>query len=202
MQYIDLSVVLNEQTPLYPGDPATKLTPSLTLQADGSNDHYLSIDTHTGTHIDAPFHKLADGKTLDEFPLTAFIGRGRLINVRDKPITLESVQAAAIAAGDIVFFYTGMADHYYEPAYYTDFPAFPKEVADYLVELGIKMMGVDMCGVDHEGSVIHETFLKKEVLIIENLTNLGALEGKDFTVYALPIKLQVDGAPARVIAQV
>lgn len=66
----------------------------------------------------------------------------------------------------------------------------------------MKLVGVDTCSVDHEEFVAHRALLGNDVLIIENLTNLSALEGKEFTIYALPIKLQIDGAPARVIAQI
>jgi kynurenine formamidase len=62
---VDLSVVLNEQTPVYPGDPATSIKPSGVLAKDGFCDHYVSLGTHVGTHIYAPMHLLEGGKSLD-----------------------------------------------------------------------------------------------------------------------------------------
>lgn len=202
MAIIDLSVVLNEKTPFYPGDPATTIKPAAMLNHDGYTDHYISVGTHVGTHVDAPIHMLEDGKSLDQMPIDQFVGHGRYIKVQDKKFSLADVESADIKAGDIVLFHTGMSDVYFGPAYYDAYPAIPEDVANYLVKKKVKMVGVDMCSVDHEPFSVHKILLSAEVLIIENLTNLGALAGKDFTVYALPLKLQVDGAPARVIAEV
>lgn len=67
---IDLSVPVNEKTPVYPGDPATKIDPAGVLAKDGYNDHYISLGTHVGTHIDAPLHMLEGGQSLDKFLLS------------------------------------------------------------------------------------------------------------------------------------
>jgi hypothetical protein len=78
-----------------------------------------------------------------------------------------------------------------------------QEVAKYLVDAKVKMVGVDTCSVDNQdGFPIHKILLAGKVLIIENLTNLNQLTGKDFKVYALPLNLQIDGSPARVIAEI
>lgn len=201
MKYIDLSVALNEQTPVYPGDPLTKIQPAGVLAKDGFNDHYVSLGTHVGTHVDAPFHMIADGQTLDQFSGNHFIGRGVYIKIDNNKFDLTQVQHIDIQEGDIVLFHTGFSDIYGQPEYF-DYPAIPEDLANYLVEKKIKMVGVDMASPDHEPYNIHKIFLGAGVLIIENLTNLAELAGKEFVVYALPIKLQLDGAPARVIAQI
>ncbi len=199
--YIDLSVTLNQQTPVYPGDPAIKIEPAGVIEHDGWNDHVISVNTHVGTHIDAPLHMIAGGKSLDQVPIEQFVGRGCLVEA-DKGFTLKSVQQAHIQAGDIVLFRTGMSEHYHEPVYFETYPVMSEEIAHYLVEQKVKMVGVDMGSVDNaDGFPIHKILLEGNVLIIENLTNLSQLTGKEFTVYALPIKLDIDGAPARVIAQ-
>jgi len=64
------------------------------------------------------------------------------------------------------------------------------------------MVGLDMCSPDRPPFPVHKILLGGEILIIENLTNMEALEGKNFTIYAFPIKLQIDGAPVRVVAEV
>lgn len=76
---IDLSVPINEQTPVYPGDPAVKIAPAGNLERDGYCDHLISLGTHVGTHIDAPAHMVAGGKTLNQIPLDHFIGKGKYI---------------------------------------------------------------------------------------------------------------------------
>lgn len=199
--YVDLSVPLNEQTPIYPGDPATKIRPAGILAKDGYNDHYISIGTHVGTHIDAPLHMLESGLSLDRFSVEQFVGNGRLVEVTGSDF--EVVKQADIQAGDIVLFRTGMSDKYHEAVYFEEYPAMSDEIANYLVSKKVKMVGVDACSVDNkDGFPIHKILLGGNVLIIENLTNLSQLAGKNFRVYALPINLQIDGAPARVIAEV
>lgn len=200
MTFIDLSVPLTEKTPVYPGDPVTKIEQAGVLETSGYEDHYVSVGTHVGTHIDAPAHMIKGGKTLNQVELDRFIGRGVYIKV-DKEITLDKVKTVDIGDGDIVLFHTGMSDVYHQKEYYDNYPAISETVANYLVSKRVKMVGVDMCSVDHEPFPVHKIFLGNGALIIENLTNLSQLDGKKFKVYALPISLQIDGAPARVIAE-
>lgn len=200
--YIDLSVPLTEETKIYPGDPPIKIKPVGVLEKDGFNDSYLCLGSHAGTHIDAPYHMVEGGRGLGQMPVEAFIGRGCYIRIADKTFDVRDLEQANIQAGDIVLFHTGMGELYDNDSYLTDYPAIPEDVARYLVEKKVKMVGVDMCSVDHEVFAAHRTLLGGEVLIIENLTNLEQLAGKEFTVYALPINLQTDGAPARVIAEI
>lgn len=200
MKFIDLSVPLNENTPVYPGDPKTKINSGGLLEKDGYEDHYVCVGTHVGTHIDAPSHMLAGGKSLDQFSISSFTGRGVCIKV-DKSFNIDGVKKATLKKGDVVLFNTGMSSVYYRPEYYDKYPAMPEELATYLVKAGVKLVGVDMCSPDYEPFPIHKIFLRNGVLIIENLTNLSALAGKKFTVYAFPIKLELDGVPVRVVAQ-
>ena len=201
MKLIDLSVPINKETPVYPGDPVTKIEPAGVLKEDGYEDHYVCMGTHVGTHVDAPRHMLEGAKGLEQIPVEKFSGRGVYIKT-DKNFDLEVVKQASIQEGDIVLLHTGMSDVYHEVDYYENYSALTEEIANYLVEKKVKMVGVDMCSVDHEPFPIHQILLGNDVLIIENLTNLGALEGKNFKIYAFPIKLEIDGAPARVVAEV
>lgn len=200
--FIDLTVTLNAQTPVYPGDPPTAIEPAGVLERDGWNDVRVSFGTHIGTHVDAPFHMLADGKKLDEIPVEQFIGRGRMVEVKE-PLTLESLEQADVQEGDIVLFRTGMSERYHKPIYFEDYPIMSEEIARWLVERKVKMVGVDACSVANQDDFpIHKILLAGDVFIAENLTDLGKLTGKDFKVYALPIKLDGDGAPARVVAEI
>jgi arylformamidase len=201
MKYVDLSVAINEDTPIYPGDPKTSIKPAGVLDKDGYCDHYLSIGTHVGTHVDAPMHMIAGGKSLDQIPVDQFIGRGVYVDVTDG--NFDSVKSADIQEGDIVLLHTGMSTKYHKPVYFDDYPAMSDEIANYLVQKKIKMIGVDTCSVDNkDGFPVHKILLGGDVLIIENLTNLEQLMGKRFRLFALPINLQIDGAPARVIAEI
>lgn len=198
---IDLSVPINEQTPVYPGDPTTKIVPAGDISKDGFCDHYVSMGTHVGTHIDAPMHMIKGGKSLDQVSVDQFVGHGKLVKVNGSDF--DAVRHADIQEGDIVLFRTDTSDKYYDSAYFDNYPAMSEDVAKYLVEAKVKMVGVDTCSVDNQdGFPIHKILLSGDVLIIENLTSLNQLAGKEFKVYALPLKLQVDGSPARVVAEV
>ncbi len=142
-----------------------------------------------------------DEKNLDQISIEKFTGRGVYVKVENKTFSLEILKQADIRKGDIVLFHTGMSDRLFESDYYKSYPQVSVEIAQYLVEKKVKMMGVDMGGVDHDFS-IHKLLLKSEVLIIENMTNLGELEGKEFKVYAFPIKFQLDASPVRVVAEI
>lgn len=196
---IDLSVSLNEQTPVYPGDPKTKIVPSGILEKDGYHDHYLSIGTHVGTHIDAPSHMLQNGKTLDQFPIEHFSGRGVYIDCKNG-FDMEIIKTTDIQGGDIVILHTGKSDIYGHEEYFENYPQIPDDVALYLTEKKVKIVGMDMCSPDHAPFSIHKIFLAKDILIIENLTNLAVLQKKQFVVYAFPLKLAIDASPVRVVA--
>ena len=201
MKLVDLSVPVNKQTPIYPGDPKTEIKPNGIMETDGYEDHFVCMGTHVGTHVDAPRHMIKGGRSLDQIPAGNFAGRGLVIDVRDG-FSLEKVKKSDVRKGDIVLFYTGMATKYHESAYYDSYPAITEQIARYLIQKEVKMAGVDMCSVDHEPFPVHRILLKEQVLIIENLTNLEELIGKEFKIYAFPIKLQIDGAPARVMAEI
>lgn len=195
MKYIDLTQPLTTKTPVYPGDPKTKISPSAVFDKDGYNDHFVCVGTHVGTHIDAPLHMLDGGKTLDQFPIEHFIGRGVLI-------VDHNIKAADIQMNDIVLFHTGFSKNYNDQKYFEEYPVLTEDVANYLVSKKVKMIGVDTCSPDKSPFNIHKILLKNDILIIENLTNLDQLVSKKFMVFALPIKLQLDAAQARVVAQI
>lgn len=200
---IDLSVRLNEDTPVFPGDPKLEIKTAGTFETEGYLGHGLQMGTHAGTHIDAPAHMIEGAKTLDKFPVETFVGRGRYVLVKDNLFSLEAVQAADIQEGDIVLFNTEMSYISHDPSYFTDYPVMSEAIASYLVERKVKMVGLDTCSADKDPSFpVHSILLGHDILIIENLTNLEQLSGMEATITALPIKLDLDGAPARVIAEV
>jgi arylformamidase len=200
MKLIDLSILINENTPLYPGDKKPKFEPTGDLEKDGFQAHYISFNNHIGTHIDAPSHMFAGGRNLEQMSLKSFAGNGVYIRV-DKGYDLEKIKKVSIQRGDIVLFHTGMSDRLHEADYYKKYPGVPEDVAHYLVAKKVKMVGVDTGGIDHDLSV-HKVLLQNEILIIENLTNLAVLAAKQFKVYAFPLKLQLDASPVRVVAEI
>lgn len=200
--FIDLSVKLNESTPAYPGDPKIDIKETGKLDAQGYCGHRVTLGTHTGTHIDAPSHMVEGGKNLGHFSLETFIGNAKCIDVTTG-YSIDKCSELELGEGDIVLLLSGMSKRYYEPEYFTDYPVMTNEFADYLVDKKVKMVGLDTCSADKVGGFpIHKKLLGEDILIIENLTNLEHLPQKGFTLFALPLSLNLDGAPARVIARI
>jgi len=199
---IDLSVRLDDRTPAYPGDPKINIKQTESVDIKGYCGHQVTVGTHTGTHIDAPSHMIEGGKCLGDFGVDVFVGSAKCIDVT-AGYSIEDCKDANIEEGDIVLLKSGMSAHYYKPEYFLNYPVMTREFADYLVAQKVKMVGLDTCSADNaEGFPIHIKLLGNEILIIENLTNLDSLPVQGFTLYALPINLNLDGAPARVIARV
>lgn len=195
---IDISVQLDDRTPAYPGDPKIEIVRNGTFESDGCVGHSVTLGTHTGTHIDAPAHMIEGSKTLGDVSLECFIGKGKLV----EGFSIEAIDTAGVEPGDIVLFYTTASLRYYGPSYFVDYPVMSDDVAAHLIKKEVKLVGLDTCSADNEpGFPVHKRLLGAGIPIIENLTNLIELRGKNFHVYALPLKLNLDGAPARVVAE-
>ena len=200
---IDLSMPVNEQTIVFPGDAKPIFEQAGTLETVGFVDHVIHINNHLGTHIDAPDHMLKKGGLLSEYPADRFVSQSTCIDARGKALlTADLLSGIELKQGMAVLFYTGAGDNYTKQTYATDYPRIDPSLATLLVESGIKMVGVDMISFDHdEPYPIHKALLGKDVLLIENLINLKSVAGKQFRLYALPLKLDLQAAPARVLAE-
>lgn len=204
MQYIDLTHTFDEKLPVYPGDLEPELTQSASLESDGYNEYTLKTGLHVGTHMDAPLHMIEGGKRLSEYPAEHLIGPGYLIDARGKTkIDVELFEQTHSLKHSIVLVMTGFNQYYREPRYYEAFPEFTLNFAQKLIDLGVKIVGSDTPSPDREPFAVHKLLLAKDILIIENLTNLELLvDTPNFEVIALPMKLRSEAAPVRVIAQV
>jgi len=205
MKIIDLTHTFTEDMPVYPGDPKSSLQQVAHLEKDTYNDFKLETFMHVGTHMDAPFHMIEGGKKIDEIAPEKFIGSGVLINVQGKKeISVESVKNKKIGEDSVVLLYTGRARFYRSDEYYNDLPFLTEDFAREMVNLKVRMLGMDMLGPDLDSPwPTHKILLGNEILIFENLTNLDQLLNiEKFEVIALPPKLKTDAAPVRVVALV
>jgi len=200
VRYIDLTQSFGPNTPVFPGDPPVKFK----LVSASPQVTEIVFSTHSGTHMDAPAHFFPGGKKLSEFGMEDFSGRGVLLDARGKKeIGKEILAGAQINPGDIVLVFTGWQAKYGSNEYFEDCPLVSGELAKEFVRLQIKILGMDSPSPDQEPFLIHKTLLEKEILILENLCNLEDLLGiKNFEITALPIKLEADGAPVRVVAKI
>jgi arylformamidase len=201
MPYVfDLTMPINEETPTYTGDPEQEIEKVATVGEDGYAVKRLSFPSHFSTHFDAPSHMIAGGKSLDEYPVGKFVGDAVVVDVRGQEL-IDS--AGGVSGVDMVFFRTGRSQRAYEEDYHDDVPVLTEDTAEELAKSGVDVVGIDSPSPDTEPFPVHDTLLSNDVLILENLVNLGAVQGKVFRCYALPLPVDdADGAPCRVVGVV
>jgi kynurenine formamidase len=204
MNYIDLTHIFKGKMPVYPGDSAPELIKVASVEKDGVASYALKTSMHVGTHMDAPAHMIEGGKYLHEYPAEKFFGRGVIIDSRGRSSADADLLADdKIQAGDIVIVNFGWAQKFNEDDYYKKYPELTQSFAQRLVDLGVSIVGTDTPSPDRAPYKIHKILLSHDILIIENLTNLEALIGKNnFEIIALPTKFAAEAAPCRVVAKI
>lgn len=202
--YLDLTHSFNENMPVFPGDPAPELVKIADVRRDGFLDHKISSSMHIGTHMDAPAHLVEGGKYLSDFAPEKFFGRGVIIDARGKSAAgVDLLDKAVIKPNDIVLVCFGWSSEFYKDQYYLNYPEISEQLAGKLSMMGINAVGMDTPSPDRAPYNAHKILFAKDILIIENLTNLEALlHHKNFEVTALPVKFKTDSAPCRVVAKV
>ena len=205
---IDLTHTLHKDIIVFPGTPQPRFQQIASIPFDGFNEKLISFASHTGTHMDAPNHILADTKTLDIINPEQFLGKARVIDsTSSTTIDTKLIEnyIKLIDNSDFVLFYTGWEKLWGSEEYLKNFPTLTEEAANRLAKLNLKGIGLDTISVDPVDSQelpIHKILLSSGLLIIENLTNLSQLP-RDRTVdfIALPLKIkEADGSPIRAIA--
>ncbi len=200
---IDLTHTLVSGMPVYPGDTSPEVIQSAAAEKDGFTHFDVKTGVHAGTHMDGPAHMVVGGRKLCDFPPERFIASAKLL---DKPgameIGLSDVQSINLNPGDTLIIRTGFSEKFNEADYFTAYPVLTEDAARYLVEKRIGILGIDWPSPDREPFAVHKILLGAEILIIENLTNLAALgNAANFTLHALPMRIDADSAPVRVIAE-
>ncbi len=162
------------------------------------------MGVHTGTHMDAPRHFIEDAPTIDRMPLDATVGPARVIQIRDhKCIGRDELEEHAIKAHERVLFKTANSDRLWnKDEFDEDFIFIDETGAEYLVECGVRLVGVDYLSVGgfREDAVeTHLALLGAGIWVIEGL-NLSSVEPGAYELVCLPLKLvEAEGAPARAI---
>ena len=210
MKTIDLTHPLREGMPVYPGTEPPLFDVGCTVAEHGFAEKKITLFSHTGTHIDAPSHLLAEGKSLDLLPLSQFHGSACVVPVagRNKIIDREDLEpfAGQLETSDYVLLHSGWDRHWGEDAYFSGFPILSPDAADRLVRCNLKGIGLDCISVDAVDSralPIHRILLGAGLVIIENLTNLAALPSADFDFCCFPLAIEdADGSPVRAVGLV
>ncbi len=211
MRIIDLTHTITADMPVYPGTRPPSLQEGSSYEADGFLETLLTMFSHTGTHMDAPRHLFAAGRSLDDYPVEQFTGRALCIDCRHKQageyITRRDLpeDTALLEQAEFFLFCTGWSRYWGKPAYFGSYPCLDDALLDWLMERKVKGIGLDTIGLDPISQAHlprHKKLLAgQQTLIIENLKNLDLLGTALFRLTALPLKFkEADGAPVRAIA--
>jgi arylformamidase len=212
---VDLSHTLCVDTPFFSGEAAVRV--SILESADGGlhpsgrrslNCSRLDTNVHCGTHMDSPFHFYNEGVTIDQIPLSTCVGPAVLVDLRplapreEVRVSHLSGQRELLEETKRVVLRTGWSAEWEHPRYFTDYPVLSGEVADFLVSLGVQLVGVDTPSVDNPPFPAHLSFLGGGVVIVENLTNLDLVPAGKFHLTVAPLKISGrDASPVRAFAQ-
>ncbi|SDY28115.1 cyclase family protein [Tindallia californiensis] len=205
---VDLTHEIETSMPIYPGDPSVEIKSWNTHEKNGCQISKILMGSHTGTHVDAPWHFNPQGASLDNLSLSRFVGKGTLIDVSNKG-TNEKIDTKDIAAyrsyissGEFVVFMTGWDRHYRERMYFKH-PFLTETAAKMLVDMGVSLVGIDTLSVDStmdKTFSVHSVLMNAEILIVENLCNLKEVPFVKGMYSFLPLKVKKgDGSPVRAI---
>ena len=217
MKLVDLSHEIHDGLVTYPGFAAPRIGPELTREASraryapGTEFHIGRIEmvANTGTYLDTPFHRFADGFDVAALPLEAVVELPGL--VIDAPATGRAILASELPEpgalrGRAVLFRTGWSRHFGTPAYGVGHPFLSAAAAERLVEAGAALVGIDSLNVDDTAGgerPVHTLLLAARIPIVEHLTQLAALPRTRFHFFAVPVKVRGLGSfPVRAFARI
>jgi arylformamidase len=202
----DISVELNANTPFYPGDPKfNRLVTSKQKSIGECNISEIKMGSHTATHLDAPFHYISDGKTIDEINLTNFIKRAHVVEIENKKeIPANEIKLNNYNEGDAILFKTENSrnDLFSKNEFFKNFVYLSEEATKYCVKINAGLIGVDYLSVDPPGSEKspgHINLLSNNIVILEGV-NLSDVPEGIYTLLCLPLKIKGgDGSPTRAV---
>ena len=209
MRIYDVSVPISAETPVYPGDPAVKISQWAAIaRGDAANVSLLNFGAHTATHVDAPSHFIEGASRVDAAPLDALLGPARVVRIPDDAhaITADHLANENLEGTARVLFKTRNSAFWGAAAegFRRDFTYVAPDAARALVRAGVRLVGMDYLSVEKfqaEKFETHEILLSSGVVILEGL-DLREVEGGDYELICLPLKIASgtgDGAPARAV---
>lgn len=212
MKPLDLTLTISASIPTFPDSPKPQFILWSTLKDDEYNLELLFLSSHTGTHLDAPYHFVKNGIKIHQIPLDRLVGNGILIKIRkgkNQSITKNDLILFERKHGNIpknssIFFYTEWQKNLNSNYYFINNPGLSESAATYLVSKKINLVGIDSPSIDLGQDKIfkvHKILAKNNILIVENLSNLNKISSKQFDFVILPLKLKdATGSPVRAIA--
>ena len=198
MTIVDISVPIRDAMTVYRGNPPVRIRPAMTLRKDGVNLSELCLGSHTGTHVDAPSHFIRGGAGADRLALDRFIGPAWVADVRRVKggITADDLREARIPGGSRRVLLRTSNSRWWHPAraFRTDFVYLAPDGADWIVERGIELVGIDYLSIEGygiRGAPTHKRLLGAGIPIIEGLDLFKVRPGR-WQMAALPLRI-VDG---------
>jgi kynurenine formamidase len=207
MKLVDLSHPLEHGQQTFPSDPKLSIVPHGTTKTLRYNISQITIGSHQGTHLDAMYHFLDDGKTLDQMPLEWFYGPAQLLRIpkqANEEITVDDFlpYEHLLTAGAKIVFETGWHKHFGTDYFFSDFPSLTQDAARFLADKKIRLLGMDMPTPGRDWYELHHILLPVEIVIVESLANLDEVPD-EFTFIGFPLNFKGrDGSPVRAVAMV
>ncbi len=211
---VDLSHTVSHGLVTYKGLPAPIICDYLSREA--SRKHYapgtefqigkIEMVANTGTYLDSPFYRYADGKDLSELELQklANLPAIRVSAHHQQAIDVSCFPHGADLAGKAVLVETGWSRHWNTAQYFEGHPFLTEDAARFLADSGAALVGIDSHNIDDVQDLrrpVHSILLKNEIPIVEHMTNLAALPLEDFRFFAVPVKVKGFGTfPVRAFA--
>ena len=212
MKIIDLTLTISEKTPTFPGSPQPNFINWETIEKDGYNLELLFLSSHTGTHIDAPYHFVKKGQKIHEIMTRRLVTEAVLIKIRkgaNQGITKSDIQKfekknGKIDDGSTVIFHTGWQKNLKKKSYFLKNPGLTVSGGNYLASKKINLVGIDSPSIDlgiNNKFSVHHVLAKNGILIVENLSNLEKIHSEKFHLIVAPLKLKnATGSPVRAMA--
>jgi len=203
MAIYDISVPIHEGLAAYPGDPRVRMEPALMLaRGDGANVTRITLADHSGTHLDAPGHMLEGGATLDSIPLSLFLGRALVADLRGTAeIGPEELEKLSLRGEERLLLKTDNSRLWEGGAFRPDYVPLSGAGAEYLAGTGIRLVGIDYLSIERFGGDggVHRTLLGNGIVILEGL-DLSAVAPGVYELICLPLRIAGGGgAPARAV---
>jgi arylformamidase len=202
--WIDVSAPVRHGMVHWPGNPPIEVVRTADVaRGDPATVSQLSLGVHSGTHVDAPVHFLADGAGVDAVPLESLVGDVRVVSIQDpRSIGVPELRSLSPREGERLLFKTRNSPRCWKAdEFVPDYVYLSLDGARFLVQRRVRTVGIDylsIAGMD-EGVPTHVALLRADVCIIEGL-DLTAVEPGAYEMFCLPLRLAgADGAPARVL---
>lgn len=206
MPIFDISLPISSTMITWPGDPPVEVERRKKLEEGAtSNVSQLRLGTHTGTHVDPPFHFLQNGRTVEDLSLEVLMGPALVVHLP----AVQAISAAHLEEAlegrrpERLLLCTDNSQRWAEAREFNrEYVAPDDSAARWLVERGVRLVGVDYLSVERfrpKEYVVHRTLLEAGVIVVEGL-DLSAVEAGDYQLICLPLKIAGgDGAPARAV---